>query len=73
MNDEEYRVYEIPLPGDIYGAVRVDADGFASIYINEALAPQAKRETLDHELGHLRHHDHTNGETIFLVERNTLA
>lgn len=68
MNDEEYRVYEIPLPGDIHGAVRLDADGFASIYINEALAPQAKRETLDHELDHLRHHDHSNDRDIREVE-----
>lgn len=66
--DDEYAVYIISLPGDIYGAVRKDADGFFSIYINEALAPQAKRETLDHELDHLRHHDHSNDHDIREVE-----
>lgn len=68
MSDDEYRVYEVPLPGDIYGAVRLDADGFASIYINEALAPQAKRETLDHELRHIRRNDFHNDKDIKEVE-----
>lgn len=71
--DDEYAVYMVQLPGDIYGAVRLDADGFASIYINEALAPQAKRETLDHELDHLRHHDHTNDKDIFFIENRNSA
>ena len=52
--DEEYRVYLMPFPGDVLGAVRVDAEGFPSIYINDALSPAARRRVFDHELRHIR-------------------
>lgn len=68
MSDDEYRVYEVALPGDIYGAVRLDADGFASIYINNALSPAEKKKTLEHEIEHLLNNDFYNDKDIREVE-----
>lgn len=67
-DEDEYRVYEVPLPGDVRGAVRIDAEGFASIYINEALCPEQKRRTFDHEMRHIKRNDHMNGQSIREVE-----
>lgn len=66
--DEEYRVYLMSFPGDVLGAVRVDADGFPSIYINDALSPDARRRVFDHELRHIRDDDHYNDRPIEEVE-----
>ena len=52
IEGEDYKVYLVDLPGDLGGAIREDCDGFASIYINNALSPEAKRRVLEHELGH---------------------
>lgn len=68
LTDDEYRVYMIPFPGDIMGAVRVDADGFPSIYINDALSPDARRRAFDHELRHILEDDHYNDRPIEEVE-----
>ena len=40
--DGEYRVYLVSFPGDIKAAVRLDEEGFPSIYINAALSPAAR-------------------------------
>ena len=29
---DDYRVYLVKLPGTVHGAIRIDNDGFASIY-----------------------------------------
>jgi hypothetical protein len=69
MNENEYRIYMVNLPGDIHGAVRVDQDGFASIYINDQLSPKARIAAIKHELRHLRQNDHYNLRKIREVER----
>lgn len=69
MTDLNYRVYMMPFPGDIKAAVRVDADGYPSIYINDALSPQAKKRAFLHELRHIRRDDMYNDMTIEDVER----
>lgn len=72
MDDEYdgYRVYEVALPGDIYGAIRMDEDGFASIYINNLLAPEQKKKTLDHEVRHLKRNDFCNDLSIYDCEKD---
>ena len=70
MGEDEYRVYFLPFPGDIGGATRIDCDGFASIYINAYLAPNAARETFDHEIRHIRTNDFYNQKSIRAVERD---
>ena len=57
LTDGDYRVYMVSLPGSIGGAVRIDADGFASVYINDNLSRPARRESCDHELNHIRRDD----------------
>jgi len=68
MDDDEYRVYMVPLPGDVRGAIREDCEGFASIYINDWLSPAARRKALDHELRHKLRDDLYNERTIEEVE-----
>ena len=65
---DDYRVYLVKLPGTVHGAIRIDNDGFASIYINEQLSPQAKRAAFLHELWHLRNDDMYNDKSIYEVE-----
>lgn len=66
--EDNYRVYMVALPGDIKGAVRVDNDGFVSIYINDCLSPKAKRDVFLHELRHIYRNDFYNVENIRSVE-----
>lgn len=71
MNEDEgdYRVYLVKLPGSIRGAVRLDENGFASIYINDQLSPKAKKAALRHEVRHLKRNDHANTKSIREVEQ----
>ncbi len=68
IEEADFRVYEVAFPGDIQGAVRIDENGFASVYINSALGPAEKREVLNHEIRHLERGDHMSHATIYEVE-----
>ena len=68
ITNDEYRVYLMPFPGNINGAVRVDVDGFPSIYINDALSPAAKKRAFLHELRHIQRDDFYNNLPIEEVE-----
>ena len=70
IDESEYRVYLVKLPGDVRGAVRLDDDGFASIYINVDLAPKAKKAVFRHEIRHIVNNDHLNTKTIQEVEQS---
>ncbi len=65
---DDYRVYLVKLPATVRGAVRIDNDGFASIYINEQLSPQAKKAAFLHEIRHLQNDDMYNDKSIYEVE-----
>jgi Zn-dependent peptidase ImmA (M78 family) len=69
LYDGEYRVYLVPFPGDIKAAVRLDEEGFPSIYINENLSQNARKAAFLHELRHIRRNDHTNEKTINEIEK----
>jgi len=70
LTDDEYRVYLMPFPGDIMGAVRIDNEGFPSIYINDALSPEAKKRAFLHELQHIERDDFFNNMTIEEIEND---
>lgn len=70
---DDYRVVMVDFPGDVLAAVRVDPTGYYTIYINEKLSLQAKREALKHELRHILNGDHENHYTIYDVERKACA
>lgn len=70
IDDSEFRVYMVSLPGDIHGVIRVDPTGFASIYINDSLSPAARRAALRHELRHLRRDDMHNDKSIWEAEHD---
>jgi len=69
LTEDECRVYLIPFPGDINAAVRIDNEGFPSIYINDALSPAAKKRAYLHEIRHILRNDHYNSKSIEEVER----
>ena len=69
LSEDEYRVYLVKLPATVHGAVRVDKDGFPSIYINDALSPAAKKRAFLHELRHIEDEDFYNDRSIEEVER----
>jgi hypothetical protein len=64
LTDGEYRVYMVNFPGDIKGAMREDADGFISVYINDWLSPKAKKAAFLHEIRHAERGDLSNNLTI---------
>ena len=68
LSEDEYRVYLVKLPATIHGAVRVDNDGFPSIYINDDLSPKAKKAAFRHEMRHIINDDLYNSKTIQEVE-----
>lgn len=65
---EDYRVYMVKLPGDVRGAVRLDEEGFASIYINDDLSPEEKRKVFRHEIRHIHRGDHFSPALIRDIE-----
>ncbi len=66
----EYAVRVVNFPGDVLGCVKQTRDGsdFPNIYINDQLAPEAKRKAFDHEMRHLENDDFYNDRTIQEVE-----
>lgn len=68
MIDGEFIVRMIDLPGSIGGAVRLSDDGFANIYINDKLSPEAKRRVFDHERKHIEENDFYNDKSIEDIE-----
>lgn len=69
MTDLDYRVYIIALPGTVRAAVRIDSDGFASIYINASLSMAEQAKAFKHEMRHLRRGDMFNFRSIRQIER----
>jgi hypothetical protein len=70
---DDYRVVMVDFPGDVLAAVRVDPNGYYTIYINEKLSLQAKREALKHELNHIMQGDFDNHYTIYDIEKRAAA
>lgn len=70
---DDYRVVFMPFPGDVLGAVRVDENGYATVYINEALSLDARRRALIHELRHIERGDLSNHLTIYQAEAEAAA
>lgn len=69
LTDGSFRVCLVDFKcGAIKAAVAEDADGYATIYINEKLAPDAKKRAFLHELRHLRRDDLHNDRPIWEVE-----
>lgn len=69
MIDEDYKIYIIPLPRRIRGCVRLDPEGYASIYINASLSRSEQYAVLGHELRHLRRGDMYSSRSIRDIER----
>jgi len=65
---DDYNVIMLPFPGPIRACVRINGDGYPTVYINDNLCPMAKREALRHELGHFARGDFYSHWTIYDVE-----
>ena len=70
---DDYNVIMMPFPGDILAAVRVDASGYPTIYINDYLSTPSKQIALRHELAHILRGDLTNHLTIYDAEKGAVA
>lgn len=70
---DDYNVIMMSFPGDVLAAVRVDSDGYPTIYINDALSEPARREALAHELRHIESGDLSNHLTIYQAETRAAA
>lgn len=69
MTNDDYKVYYVSHKNTkIGGSVEVDADGFASIFINPRRSHLQQLKTLDHELRHLENDDLYNDDSIEVVE-----
>lgn len=66
---DDCAVRVIDLPPGIGGAVMVDDDGFASIYINARHGRDAQLRSLQHEIMHVQRGDVYNDMTIFQAEQ----
>lgn len=68
MNNGDYIVRLVDLPGTIYGCTRLGADGFANIYINAKLSPEARKKAFQHEIRHIERDDFYNNKPIQEIE-----
>ena len=66
---DDYRVVMMPFPGDVLACVRIDANGYPTVYINDYLSLEAKRKALRHELSHFHNGDFHNHFTIYDIEK----
>lgn len=65
---DDCAVRVVDLPPGIGGAVMVDDEGFANIYINARHGRDAQLRSLEHELLHVKRGDIYNDMTILEVE-----
>ena len=68
INESEYTVRLISLPGDIKACLRISEDGHQNIYINDNLSPSEKRKAFDHECKHIERDDMFNSLPIWKIE-----
>lgn len=68
MNDGDFVVRMVPLPGTIGGAVRLSEDGFANIYINDNMSQEARKKAFDHERRHIENNDFFSDRSIVEIE-----
>lgn len=68
MTEDDYKVYPIPLAGNIKAAVMMGDDDFFSIYVNANLPFEVQREAVKHEMRHIRRNDFLNDLSIREVE-----
>lgn len=68
LNESDFIVRFVPLPGCVNGVVRLSDDGFANVYINVYLSPEAQRRAVLHELRHIARDDFYNTLPIEEVE-----
>ena len=65
----DFIVRLITLPPTVKGFVSIDADGFYSIYINDALSAEEQKETFDHEMGHIKGNHFYSRKPIEIIEK----
>jgi len=65
---EDYSVVLVPFPGSVHACVCVDELGYATIYINVKISPEARLRALDHELYHMKRGHFWNHYTIYEAE-----
>lgn len=70
LYEGEYKVYMVNFHcGAITGALREDADGYPSIYIEDQCGPEGRRRAFDHEINHAVQGDLYSSADIREVEQ----
>lgn len=69
---DDYNVILLNMPGDVLAAVRVDCNGYPTIYVNNQLSEPARRQAVAHELAHIENDDFANHLTIYDAERQAV-
>ena len=69
---DDYNVVLLDLPGDVLAAVRVDYNGYPTIYVNSQLSEPARRQAVAHELAHIAGDDFSNHLTIYDAEKRAI-
>ena len=64
----DFIVRLITLPPTVKGFVSIDADGFYSIYINNALSAEEQKKTFHHEMGHIKYDHFYSGKPMEIIE-----
>lgn len=61
-------IREVPLPPGVHGAIRLDPDGIANIYINSRDPEEERRKTLRHEIKHYELKHIGSGKPLSMME-----
>lgn len=65
---DDYNVVFVPFPGTIRSCVRIDKNGYPTVYVNIYLSPKARKKALAHELKHIARDDFYNSNPIQQIE-----
>lgn len=69
MDNADFFIYMVPFPpGNIHGAVRPNADGTFSVYIDINAAPDVQQDAYWHEYQHMAFDDFYNNKPIEEIE-----
>ena len=70
---DDYNVVFLRLPGNVLSVLRLDCNGYPTVYINEQLSIEARRVALRHELAHYDADDLYSAVTIYDAEKRAAS
>lgn len=71
INCGELKIHKVSIGGDLHGFVYRSGKGKTHIFIDQSLSPEAERDALLHECGHVVTHNSPENYIIGLDQRRT--